>query len=157
MIISFYIIALTRTDQLILIGDQGGCHLLLIVPVNCCEWNHFTRGIFWLSNKWSCQSLDNDFGGLVKIKGNKWRLTLGFKSATIQWAWLYFVTKNVALQLVTLLVFLSHVLSKTKWGSFLWNLNTIHAKNCLHRGMWNCSTIWQNPACVDALSNPFTQ
>jgi hypothetical protein len=37
------------------------------------------------------------------------------------------------------------------------NFNTIHAKNCLHRGMWNGSTIWQNPAYVDALSNPFTQ
>ncbi len=37
------------------------------------------------------------------------------------------------------------------------NLNTIHAKNCLHRGMWNGSMIRQNPAYVDALSNPFTQ
>ncbi len=37
------------------------------------------------------------------------------------------------------------------------NLNTIHAKNCLHRGMWNVSMIWQNSAYVDAFSNPFMQ
>jgi hypothetical protein len=37
------------------------------------------------------------------------------------------------------------------------NLDTIHAKNCLHRGMWNGSTIRQNTAYVDALNNPFTQ
>ncbi len=37
------------------------------------------------------------------------------------------------------------------------NLGTIHAKNCLHRSMWNGSTIRQNPVYVDALSNPFTQ
>ncbi len=37
------------------------------------------------------------------------------------------------------------------------NLDTIHAKNCLHRGMWNGSTIRQNSANVDALSNLFTQ
>jgi hypothetical protein len=36
------------------------------------------------------------------------------------------------------------------------NLDTIHAKNCPHRGMWNGSTIWLNPAYVDAFSNPFT-
>ncbi len=37
------------------------------------------------------------------------------------------------------------------------NLDTIHAKNCLHKGMWNGSTIRQNSVYVDALSNPFTQ
>jgi hypothetical protein len=37
------------------------------------------------------------------------------------------------------------------------NLDTIHAKNCLHRGMLNGSTIWQNSVYVDALINPFTQ
>jgi hypothetical protein len=37
------------------------------------------------------------------------------------------------------------------------NLDTIHTKNCLHRGMWNGSTIWQNSAYVDVLSNHFTQ
>ncbi len=37
------------------------------------------------------------------------------------------------------------------------NLNTTHAKSCLHRGMWNGSTIQQNSAYVDVLSNPFTQ
>jgi hypothetical protein len=37
------------------------------------------------------------------------------------------------------------------------NLDTIHAKSSLHRGMWNGSTIQQNSAYVDALSNPFTQ
>jgi hypothetical protein len=37
------------------------------------------------------------------------------------------------------------------------NLDTIHAKNCLHRGMWNGLTIRQNSAYVDAFSNPFTQ
>jgi hypothetical protein len=37
------------------------------------------------------------------------------------------------------------------------NLDIIHAKNCLHRGMWNGSMIRQNPAYVDVLSNPFTQ
>ncbi len=36
------------------------------------------------------------------------------------------------------------------------NLNTIHAKNCLLRGMWNGWTIRQNSAYFDALSNPFT-
>jgi hypothetical protein len=36
------------------------------------------------------------------------------------------------------------------------DLDTIHAKNCLHRGMWNGSTIQLNPAYVDALNNPFT-
>jgi hypothetical protein len=37
------------------------------------------------------------------------------------------------------------------------NLNTTHAKSCLHRGMWNGSMIRQNSAYVDAFSNPFTQ
>jgi hypothetical protein len=37
------------------------------------------------------------------------------------------------------------------------NLDKIHAKNCLHRGMWNGSTIRQNSAYVDALNNLFTQ
>jgi hypothetical protein len=37
------------------------------------------------------------------------------------------------------------------------NLNTLHAKNCLHRGMWNGSTIRQISTYVDVLSNPFTQ
>jgi hypothetical protein len=37
------------------------------------------------------------------------------------------------------------------------NLDTIHAKNYLHRGMWNGSTIQQNSAYVDVFSNPFTQ
>ncbi len=37
------------------------------------------------------------------------------------------------------------------------NLDTIYAKNCLHRGMWNGSKIGQNSVYVDALSNPFTQ
>jgi hypothetical protein len=37
------------------------------------------------------------------------------------------------------------------------NLDTIDARNCVHRGMWNGSTIQQNSAYVDALSNPFTQ
>ncbi len=36
-------------------------------------------------------------------------------------------------------------------------LDTIHAKNCIHMGMWNGSTIQQNHAYVDALSNPFMQ
>jgi hypothetical protein len=34
MINSIYFIALTTTDQLILIGDWGGCHLLSIGPAN---------------------------------------------------------------------------------------------------------------------------
>jgi hypothetical protein len=37
------------------------------------------------------------------------------------------------------------------------NINTTHAKSCLHRDVWNGSTIWQNSAYVDALSNPFMQ
>jgi hypothetical protein len=37
------------------------------------------------------------------------------------------------------------------------NLDPIHAKNYLHRGMRNGSMIPQNPAYVDTLSNPFTK
>ncbi len=37
------------------------------------------------------------------------------------------------------------------------NLNTIHAKNRLYRGMCNGSTIQQNSAYIDAFSNPFMQ
>ncbi len=37
------------------------------------------------------------------------------------------------------------------------NPNTTHAKSCLHRGMWNGSTIRQNSAYDEALSNPITQ
>ncbi len=37
------------------------------------------------------------------------------------------------------------------------NLNTTHAKSCIHRGVWNGSTIRQSSAYVDAFSNPFAQ
>jgi hypothetical protein len=58
-------------------------------------------------------------GGLVKIKGNNIKSKLGSKLATSRGLGSTSLQKIDALQLITLLVFLSHVLFKTKWGSFL--------------------------------------
>jgi hypothetical protein len=35
--------------------------------------------------------------------------------------------------------------------------STIHAKNCLHRGMWNTLTTWQYSVYVNAFSDSFMQ
>jgi hypothetical protein len=70
---------------------------------------------FWQSNKQSHQSPDNDFGSLVKIKGNKIESKLGSKLATFYGLGSTLLLKIVALQLVTYR-FLSHVFSKITWN-----------------------------------------
>ncbi len=114
MIDSFYFIALTMIDQSILIR---GVSFTVDWSSQSLQMKPFTWGIFWQSNKQSHQNLDNDFGGLVEIKGNKIKSKLGSKSATSCELSSTLLLKIVALQLVTYL-FLSHVCSKTKWGSF---------------------------------------
>jgi hypothetical protein len=58
---------------------------------------------FWQSNKQSRQSPDNDFGGLVKIKGQRnQEQALGSKSATSHGLCSTLLLKIVALQLVDL-------------------------------------------------------
>ena len=117
MINSFYFITLISDRPINL--DRG-----LLFAVN---WSNqlsrmkpFHTRFFWPSNKQSCQSPENDFGGLVKLKRQRNQEQAWFQVGHISWTRLYSVTKIIALQLVTLLVFLSHVLSKTKWGCLLW-------------------------------------
>jgi hypothetical protein len=61
------------------------------------------------------------FGRLSQNPGQQHQEQAWFQVGHISWTQLYFVTKIIALQLVTLSVFLSHVLSKTKMGRFCMN------------------------------------
>jgi hypothetical protein len=78
----------------------------------------FSHAVFFRqSNKQSQQSPDNNFGGLVKIKGKTIESKLGSESATSRGLGSTLLHKNYC-SVTRYLLFLSHVFSKTKWGGF---------------------------------------